>query len=206
MDSLSLKQMEIYAYADLASGKEGSNKRKKDRQAIVVGGRDHLDRWFILYEWAGYLTATAFLNKILDTYDKFRPRRFGIESNGMQILFGSLVRDAAHERFGSEATFLPVSQPTNVDKDYRIRSGLEPIINQGKLFIQDKLSELALEIRGFPTAKTKDLVDALETMIRIAPKHVSASKAHSDKMAYAKYLRSTGMNPADIRRKLETYV
>jgi hypothetical protein len=87
---------------------------------------------------------------------KFRPRRFGIEANGMQILFGSLVQDAAEERFG-RIRMVPIYQPTNVEKHYRIRTGLEPVIDQGRLFVQDKTSPSPSKFAVFPLQQQKTL-------------------------------------------------
>lgn len=201
---LSVSDLETYAYADPASGKDARSKKRRARQALVVAARDWLDRWFVLHSWAGHETASQFLERILSVYDEFRPRRLGIEANGMQVLFGSLVRAAAIERFGN-IQILPIYQPTNVEKNFRIRNGLEPVIMQGRLFLSDKSSDLAVEIRGFPTAATKDLVDALESVIRMAPKRPKGQQRSEDVEQYASYLRSTGCPAHLIARKVQAY-
>lgn len=201
---LSIKEMEVYAFADLAAGAEAKTKLGTARQTIVVGARDSYDRWFIVYDWAGRISAPAFRDKILDAYKKHRPRRFGLEANGMQVLFGALVQEKGRRVIG-DVKFLPVYQPKNVKKPFRIRTGLQPVIDEGRLFLLDKAGELAQEIRGFPTAATNDLVDALETMIRMAPK-ITKGKRHEDELkVYAKYLRSTRMSPQLIERKVMEY-
>lgn len=199
-----LNSLEIYAFADPASGKHAKQKKRRARQAIVILGRDWLDRWFELYSWAGHETASQFLTRILDLYDRYRPRRFGIEANGMQVLFGSLVQDAAKERFGAIRLY-PVYQPTNVEKTFRIRTGLEPIIMQGRLFVRDKTSALAVELRGFPTAATMDLVDATESAIRIAPKRPEKIARSAEAEDYARYLRQTGCPSHLIVQKLTEF-
>ena len=103
--------LEIYAYADLAAGKEARNKRRRSRQAIVVAGRDWLDRWFFLSIWACRETASQFKDRILGTQERWNPRRFGLEANGMQVLFGNLVREEARLRFGN-VKMIPIYQPT----------------------------------------------------------------------------------------------
>ena len=199
-----VKSLEIYAFADPASGKHARQKKRRARQAIIVAGRDWLDRWFELYSWAGRETASQLLERILNVYDEHRPRRFGIEANGMQVLFGSLVQDAARERFG-QIRLLPIYQPTNVEKTYRIRTGLEPVIMQGRLFIRDKTSALAVELRGFPTAATVDLVDALESTIRLAPKRPEQIAKTEEAAEYARYLRQTGCPASIIVQKLAEF-
>lgn len=204
MISIPWKNLERYAFADPAAGKDARGKRRRARQAIVVAGRDWLDRWFVLEAWAGRLTATDFLERILTSYDQWKPRRFGIEANGMQVLFGSLVREEARRRF-NDVRIVPIYQPTNVDKRFRIRTGLEPAINQGRIFLSDKTGDLAIEIQGFPTAETMDVVDALETVIRMSPKMPRMQERNEESDEYAKYLRQTGCPPHLIDRKVAEF-
>lgn len=206
MPEILLKNLEVYAAADPASGKHGrSASKRRARQACVVAARDWLDRWFELDSWAGRETASDFKKRIINTYSKWRPRLLGIEANGMQVLFGALVRDEIREEFGTSPRIIPFYQPTNVEKTYRIRTGLEPIIAQGRLFLRSKTSELAVEIRGFPTAQTKDLVDMLETVIRMAPRRPEGERRSREVEEYARYLRSTNCPPRLIAEKLENF-
>lgn len=196
-------EMEIYAFADLAAGEEAVNKRKiLARQTVIIAARDPFSRWFVLYEWAGRTTASKFKDKILEAYETFRPYRFGLEANGMQVLFGALVRDEGKMRFGQNVPFVPIYQPKGVKKEYRIRTALEPIVSGGRLFLLDKTSDLAQEIRGFPTAKTKDLVDSLATIISMAPKATRKARFENELREYASYLRSTGCPTHTIQQKV----
>jgi len=204
-NELDLKYLEIYAFADLAAGKEARAKKRTARQVIAVGCRDWLDRWFFIHIWAGRETATQFKGMILDVQERYKPRIFGLEANGMQVLYGSLVREEAKLRGGGRVKMIPVYQPTNVDKDFRIRSGLEPLIAQGRLFILPELVDAWVELRGFPTAQTKDIVDAMETCVRLAPKRPLNKQRDSEREQYAAYLRSTRLSPHLIERKLAEF-
>lgn len=207
MQTLELKYLDVYGAADPAAGSErASSSRQSARQTIIIAARDHLQRWFELYSWAGRITATQYKDKILDLYDEYRPRRFGIEANGLQVLFGGLLKTEAKERFVETPRFFPVYQPRVVKKEYRIRTGLEPVINERRLFIRSKVSPLALEINGFPTAATCDLVDCLETLIsRVAFKFVSDKAKDQNLERYASYLRNTGCPPHLLEQKIEAY-
>jgi hypothetical protein len=199
-------KMEIYAFSDLAAGEEAVVKRKTAaRQTIMVCARDAYSRWFVIHEWAGRVGTSKFRDLILDAYAKYKPYRYGIEANGMQVLFGAIVRDAGIQRFGKRARFLPIYQPRGVKKEYRIRTALEPVISEGRLFILDKTGELAQEIRGFPTAKTKDLVDSLATIVGMAPKTTKQRGFDRELKEYAKYLRSTGCPAHLIKEKVTNY-
>lgn len=204
--TIAIEYLEKYAYADLAAGKDAARKNKRRaRQCIVVGGRDWLNRWYWLHVWAGRLTASDFKERILNVQEKWEPRRFGLEANGMQVLFGSLVRDEARERFG-RIVMIPVYQPTNVDKDYRIRTGLEPVLMQGRFFLPADELEARSEIQGFPTNITKDIVDAMETLIsRVAPKRVVQEGKDREEEEFAAYLRASGVPAHDIERRMAQY-
>lgn len=205
-NQLDLAYLEIYAFCDPAAAKSKNRKKTRSaRQSIVVGARDWLDRWFFLLLWAGKLTANDFKKKILDVQEDYKPRIFGIEANGMQVLFGDLVREEAKIRQGDRVKMIPVYQPTNVDKDFRIRTGLEPVITQGRLFLQAKDTDAWAEIRGFPSAATKDIVDSIESCIRLAPKRPRRSQNTVEFEQYAKYLRSTRMPAYQIERKLAEF-
>jgi hypothetical protein len=198
--------MEKYGFADPAAGAELITKRRASRQALIIAARDYLNRWFEIYSWAGKITPTEFKEKIFGTYEIYRPRRFGIEANGMQVLFGSLLREEAKNLFIETPKFIPIYQPTKVTKQFRIRTGLEPVINQGRLFLQSKISPLAIEIAGFPTSETLDLVDCLETIIsRVAPKFQNVRVRDEKLERYAQYLRSTGCPGHLIESKLKQY-
>lgn len=202
-----IENLERYGFADLAAGKDAARSRNKRRarQCIVIGARDWLSRWFFPYIWAGRKTASEFKARILQAQEDWEPRRFGIEANGMQVLFGSLVREEARERFG-HVVILPIYQPTTVDKDYRIRTGLEPILNGGRLFLQAKEVEARSEISGFPTNITKDIVDAMETLMnRVAPKQIIKKVEDREKEEYAAYLRASGMQSHRIEQELSNF-
>ena len=205
MSEVELKYLTKIFFADLASGKEARTRTRKAKQAIVGVAQDWFNRFYCIYTWAGRETASEFRKRILDVYEKWQPRKFGLEANGMQVLFGSLVREAAVERFGDSVRISPIYQPTKVDKVYRIRTGLEPVINEGRLFIQEKEVELLAEIRGFPTAKSKDLVDALETAIRICPKIAEKEEGDNELEEYAKYLRNSGCPSHQIHDKIKQF-
>jgi hypothetical protein len=204
LTAIPLNSLELFGFCDPAAGKSARLKKKLARQSIIIGARDWLDRWFIVHAWAGRKTPSELMAEILSVYSIWKPRRFGIEANGMQVLFGELVRDEARRQFG-EIRLVPVYQPTNVEKHFRIRSGLEPVINNGRLFLPNKTSPLAVEIRGFPTAATKDLVDSLESMIRLAPKRPKDAERDVEIDQYASYLRSTGCPSQMIAQKIAEY-
>ena len=206
MSRIPLSGLPTYFFADLAAGKEARSRTRTARQTILGVAMDDLSRYFVIHSWAGRETASTFQEKILSAYELYQPKLFGLEANGMQVLFGAQVRDEGKKRFGKYTRFIPIYQPTKVDKNYRIRTGLQPVLNFGRLFLREQDVELQVEIRGFPTAQTKDLIDSLETVIsRVCPK-TPEKVAQSDSLReYSAYLRNSGCPPHLIRDKVRQF-
>lgn len=206
-------KLDKYFFADPASGKIRLRK-KRARQAIVGIGVDWLQRVYVIYAWAGRLPASKFRDKIISVYERYQPRLFGIEANAMQELFGDLVRDKAIEKFGT-VRMIPVYQPTKIDKDFRIRTSLEPVMFDGRLFIHGErtsdqelsghdshMNELISELRGFPSAATKDLVDSLASAISLVPKRTYEEQQRDESEELARYLRAQGVPGHQIERRV----
>ena len=187
---IELSDLKKYGFTDPASAR-GRIRKIRARQAIVVIGVDTLHRIFVLYSWAGRLATSKYVDKILTMCENYQTKLFGIEANAMQSLFADLVRDKARDR-AKRLAIVPVHQSTKVDKDFRIRSALEPVINGGRLLIHKKQTELESELRGFPTASTKDLVDCLASAVSLVPRRLPKRQQSDEVDTLAQYLRDSG--------------
>lgn len=192
---------ERYGFCDPASSKTRI-KGTRARSAVILLGVDDLFRIFVLHAWAGRIAANNLRDKIIEVVDQFKPRRFGIEANAMQSLFADLVRDAASALKGQRLPLTPVQQPTRIDKDFRIRTALQPIIADGRLFLQPDQYELKEELKGFPMTFKKDLVDALASAITLIPKRRRKQLKRQSTEALAEYLRDSGAPAWYIERRI----
>ena len=192
-------------FCDPASGKREIVKKNRARSAIVVVAQDALTRIFVLLAWADRVPAPKLVERILDTVTKFpRCRRFGIEANAMQSLFADLViRDA--KRMQQRVALLPVQQPTRLDKDFRIRMVLQPVIADGRLLIQAGQRELRIELESFPNVMTKDLVDALASAVRLLPRRAAPQAKQEEAVKLAAYLRETGAPASYIEQEMAKF-
>ena len=120
----------------------------------------------------------------------------------MQSLFADLVTDAAKQRM-KRLNFIPVMQPTKIDKDFRIRTTLEPIIADGRLFMMEGQVELEGEIRSFPTGLTKDLVDSLASAATLIPRRPLPVQQSQEAEQLASYLRNSGAPSWYIKKRVE---
>jgi hypothetical protein len=183
-----------YAFTDPASGKKSrSTALKQSKQAIVVCAVSQLTHIFCVHAWLGKLPTTAYVDKLLKIHADYPLKSFGIEANAMQSLFADQVYSQAKQTQLKRVVFTPFSQPTNIDKKFRIRTHLEPVINHGRLFIHPSLVELDAGLRGFPVADDYlDLIDCLASCIGLIPRRSAAITQNEEVQSLAKYLRDTG--------------
>lgn len=202
MTEIDFSHLETYMFCDPAGKpKPGERLRKsRSRQAIVVIQSDWIPRFFVRVAWAGRLPASKFTDKIISIYREYNPRICGIEANAMQELYADMVIERAREKL-SRVGMYPVYQPTKVDKNWRIRTVLEPVINEGRLFIPHDMPDLESEIRGFPTSEFKDLVDALASAITLVPRRAQEQRDRSEMEETLQYLRETGAPHHYIERR-----
>lgn len=200
MPQVELAHLDIVAFADPAGGKTAV-KRVGARSAIAVVGRspDELD--FLLYVWAARTSTDRFMDKLFEVNDTWRPRVFGIEANAMQSLFAdALRREARFSRI--RVPFIDVRQPTGVDKPFRNRSALQPIINGHRFFMSDDASqtEARNELATHPMSPTFDIVDAIASATGLLRKRPKAIVANEDEVELLRYLRRVGATEETIRR------
>jgi hypothetical protein len=201
IEKIDYTKLERWGFTDPASGK-GRLKKVRARQAIIIIAADWLQRIYILYTWAGRIPTSRYLDKILKVCDDWQPKLFGIEANAMQSLFADLVTDAAKQR-AKRLPFVSVTQPTRIDKDFRIRTTLEPVISDGRLFMLEEQVELEGELRSFPTGLTKDLVDCLASAITLVPRRPLPVQQSEEAEQLASYLRNTGAPSWYIKKRID---
>lgn len=199
--SVKLKDLIRYGFTDPASS-QGRAKKTRARQAIIIIAVDAISRIFILYSWAGRIAASKYIEKIIEVCQDYEPRRFGVEANSMQSLFFETVRDKARETVIQTLPLVGINQPPKAEKDYRIRTTIEPALNQGRIFLQERHVELEAELRGFPTAATKDLVDCLASAMHLIPARSVPAREKDEITKLAKYLRDTGAPPWYIEKRI----
>jgi len=191
------------AFCDPAGGKS-QIKKQQARSAIVVVARDWLDRIFVMYAWADRTSTDKLYEKIFWVNSTFTPSKFGIEANGMQSLFGDGVRREARLT-NVRIPLVKVLQPNKIEKPFRNRAALQPMIAQGRLFLQDGQLELEEELATHPMSATFDLVDALSSAISMLPKRAKVEQDDDEIENMARYLRKSGAPAWIIERRVQEY-
>ncbi len=201
MAELKFEHLDRYAFCDPGgdhkSKSQAALKKVRARSAIVVIGVEPLfNRIFTLSAWADRCATDVMVAKMFETHKNFRVKRFGVEANAMQSLFAAmLIRESRFRGF--RVPFEAIQQSTRVDKDFRIRTALQKLVSDGKLFIQRDQLELLNELRSFPTGQTKDLIDALASAVQMVPMRSTKAQLHEEEEQVLRYLRESGA-PASV--------
>lgn len=143
-------------------------KKIRANSALVTVGMDNLERFFVLGAWRGKEPTEQLIQRLFAEYNIWRPARVGIEASAMQTLFADSVEYIAKIQ-QKRVPIHQVYQPVRIDKDFRIRTAIQPVLANGRLFLQEGQTELESELRSFPTGNLKDLVDALASAIALCP-------------------------------------
>lgn len=200
MPEVELAHLDIVAFADPAGGKSAL-KRVGARSAIAVVGRSPQELDFLLFVWAKRTSTDRFIDTLFEVNDTWHPRVFGIEANAMQSLFAdALRREARFSRL--RAPFIDVRQPTTVDKPFRNRSALQPIINNHRFFMVDDASqtEARNELSTHPMNATFDIVDAIASATGLLRKRPKVADVSEQEVDLLRYLRRQGHSESTIRR------
>jgi hypothetical protein len=187
-----LKQLSRYfAFCDPHGGGREALKGVRSRAAIVVAASDLYGRVFIFHAWADRVSTDKLMDEILRVNERFNPKAFGVEANGLQGLFGdAIARDAEMRQL--RLPLVKIKQPTTQMKDNRIRSTLQPLIAHGRFFIQPGMDELRHEIITFPMNPKKDLIDATASVCRMLDRPKARREHDAGHEAKMRYLRSSG--------------
>lgn len=199
----------LYGFLDPSGPKRNVEglRHVASRSAIVVGGADDLGRVFAIHAWAARCPTDELMERMVETCDRFRLKLLGCEENALAGLFADAVRRDAKLR-QRVLPLVGVSQPSNVEKDYRIRTTLQPIIGNGRLFLLGNdpgMIELRNEIATFPMNLRKDLIDALASLCRLMPLKTARQSRNEEQEAYLRYLRESGAAPQVIEAEAEKY-
>ena len=131
------------------------------RSAITVLARDARNRIFLLDVSAGYWRPSQLFDNMFRLHKKFR--RYNpsthLEQMGAFKILGSLLREEEQKR----NYFLNLRAVTKgTDKDNTIRANIEPILNDGRLYvIENNYNLLIQEVKTFPNGKLKDILDSI---------------------------------------------
>lgn len=187
-----------YLFLDPHSGKNAEKiKSARARSAMVCVGVDPLQRIWALDAWAGRVGTNAIVDAFVSMAVKWGVVVAGFEDVAQQSLLFDPIMNEADKR-GVIIPLTPVKVDTRVEKKWRIRTILQPVIGAGRLLILQDLTELVNEMTSFPMNARMDLIDALATAVSLTPPLSTNSVAVNEKRELAKFLRDSGLSPSEI--------
>lgn len=203
MKKIPLSALTIVMYIDPAASRTKLKRQRANQAIVVVGAYEH---WiFVLEAWHGQLAIEKLHDKIIETAILWHPTRIGCEANAMQVLFADDIMLVSKLK-GVRLNIEPIYQPTNVEKPQRIRAGLQPIINIGRLILDPKRhADLIEQIVSHPGGRLVDLVDALESACRMLPMRSIEQQGSDVRAALKAFLEKSGTHPRVIERRLQQY-
>lgn len=193
----------VGAWDPAGTPKKREKKAEKSRAAMAIVGQDTLGRVFVLESWSARATIDEQVDLLFTLHDRWKPQRFGGEANAMQEGLQELVdREARYKR--KALRMEKIVQPTGIDKTFRIRSVLQPIVAHGRLFILDQHVELHRDLTSFPMLMAMDRVDVLAMAIDLLPKRIATAQVQEaqERQALAASLRAQGLPPSYIERRM----
>jgi hypothetical protein len=129
-----------------------------DYPAIVVSAQSPKDQVFVLESWSRRVPPDGFVDMIYEMWSRWQPRVLGIEEAGQQSTRHYFNKKARELRV---YVFQQTIKPKNRDKSSRIRKALQPIINQGRLFVRHEQTVLRRQVQFHPDLDNDDELDAL---------------------------------------------
>lgn len=191
-----------YMWLDPASGKRDERIRSvRARSAIVVVGTSLDHKVWVLDAWAKRAGTAEMVSVFMDMFQRWWPIVAGFEDMGQQSLLTDPLYQEAEKR-GLSVPLSPTKVNTKVEKNWRIRAQLQPLIGHGRLMINRRLLELKREITNFPMATMKDLIDALAGACSLVPPPRTRHRMSQEQRDLARYLRETGASPSDIEHAM----
>ncbi len=156
-------RFDFFGACDLAVGDDAT---RGDFTATVVLARDRKEHTLYVVEvHAARDKADQTTDHILALHQKYKFKRFAIETNGFQVLGAKKVQETARQR----GLHIPIDEYKNSgNKGVRIQR-LQPLFKTGLIQLYHH-PQLLDQIRYFPRAKHDDILDALEMAARAAEK------------------------------------
>lgn len=191
-----------FAFIDPAISKE----RHADFTAVVVVDVDPNNYWYVRAANKYKITPTQLVNLIFEIQTNFKCQAIGIESVAYQKALLYML-DTEMKRRRIILPLKEVKPDHDESKELRIL-GIQPRFEWSRIFLNNGLRDLELQLLQFPRSKHDDLADALSQIERVAyipePKGVDNSEPAKNSPEYEKWYLRQLKEGRDPRGK-ETY-
>ena len=136
-----------------------------DETFIVTVATDYRSNWYVLEERHGRWDPYEITEQLFQAVDTWHPHRVGLEKHGFQQTLEYFFTQEMQKR-KTYFSIEPLIADSQTSKERRIE-GLIPLFEAGRIFIRDKQSELAWQLRRYPKYPHDDGVDALSHQLQL---------------------------------------
>lgn len=159
--SLNAEHYDYYVTMDPAATVESWS----DQTAIVVCALNDIGQLYVVEAIGIKKKPNEVADRFIQMLERYRPKKAGIEL-GLQTALGYIIEaKLADKRVVIDDypmfDIVPIRIPRNMSKADRINKSLGSFVRDGKLFVQEGLNDLIMQMEFFPKGKHDDLVDAL---------------------------------------------
>lgn len=161
---------------DLASWKD---KKRICNNVILTGAKDSRNHFYVARVDAGHYNPTQVIDLIAEHNRQFDSKVY-VEEVGYQVALAHFAKKqmetegATHYDIGA----LPTDNRSGA-KDLRIQS-VQPVVKNGALHILKSMKQLRSEMEDYPYTATKDILDILGWLIRLARSPSNVAKQETD--------------------------
>lgn len=183
---------------------ESLEQRSSFTAIVCVGVNHQTGVWYVDYARQLRCDTAGFITAVFSAVQQMNPHVFGMEKKTRKAL-EYVLKDkmAQFGRFFTIEDCEPMMGRTYDAKGIRIRS-LKPLLEHGRLFINETLRDLINILYTAPSTTTLDLADALSYVSQLVPKGLGAdSVAPSAKPSYV--LQNKGLQYAVSRKSHRGY-
>lgn len=165
------RRLRIFGFLDPASGRRNRRdpSREPDYASIVTVGVDTDRKVYVLDAWLERASPSRQILRVFEMHERWSYSVFGVETNSFQSLYlDQLAHEQAMRRERGERSDLSYRGVNNhMTKENRI-TGLQPLVEDGRLLFSDDLKDLFLEqLEDFPHGTYDDGPDALEGAVTL---------------------------------------
>lgn len=169
---------------------------RTSRTAVGVIGMDWNSNVYLLDLQVDYVSPTKMFDWIFDfatKYDLYVRGTF-LEANAGFKVLGPVIHkeeELRNVKLGLQ-TFAASGQ-----KDARIRSDLEPLLNEGRLYVNERFYGTVMEeVLSFPLGQRKDILDMISSGVRSASRPISPEEQREQEEEEAAFFENRSRNAA----------
>ena len=157
-----------------------------DFPAIIVGAISPRGQVFIFDAWSRRVQPDAFVDQIFAMWQRWQPRVLGIEKAGQQqtsFYFKKKAKDLGVYIYTEEL------KPRNRQKAERIRKALQPLVNQGNMFVRKSQTTLRHQVQFHPDLENDDELDCAAYLTELFRTPLSRREVEDEEEAAQRVLQ-----------------